>query len=235
MKSLKKITPIIFVASLTFICLFACPKNSYKVDYCGQKDFYKNAKDSYREGKKVTLYYDMVATDTDYSFYLDGEYLSVKYDRNKGFVVSFVMPEHDITLRVEEKRTMVKNKDAYAEGTMLVNYYTSSYDNEDKYELVMYSGKNDTYYIEEYINGSKTPVKHEVDYEVYVDCLGIYSENKMYEWNDLDVYDCLEGKTVVFKIFDGEEYIRLSTDRMPYDGEKILEAVGNIIKSSLNK
>ena len=40
----------------------------YKVDYCGEKFAYKNAKDEYRAGEKVTVYYWMIATDTDYSF-----------------------------------------------------------------------------------------------------------------------------------------------------------------------
>ena len=33
----------------------------YKVDYCGEKFAYKNAKDEYRAGEKVTLYYWMIA------------------------------------------------------------------------------------------------------------------------------------------------------------------------------
>ena len=31
----------------------------YKVDYCGQKMAYPNAKDEYRAGEKVTLYFGM--------------------------------------------------------------------------------------------------------------------------------------------------------------------------------
>ena len=44
----------------------------FKVDYCGEKFAYKNAKDEYRAGEKVTVYYWMIATDTDYSFWLEG-------------------------------------------------------------------------------------------------------------------------------------------------------------------
>ena len=49
----------------------------YKVDYCGQKFAYKNAKDEYRAGEKVTVYYSMVATDTDYYFSLEGAELTI--------------------------------------------------------------------------------------------------------------------------------------------------------------
>ena len=47
----------------------------YEVDYCGQKDLFKKAEDEYEAGEKVKLYYDVIATDTDYTFYLDDEIL----------------------------------------------------------------------------------------------------------------------------------------------------------------
>lgn len=70
----------------------------YKVDYCGQKMAYSNAKDEYRAGEIVTLYFDMIATDTDYSFTLDGAQLMRDYDPKKGFVLSFTMPDRDVKL-----------------------------------------------------------------------------------------------------------------------------------------
>ena len=78
----------------------------YEVDYLGCKDDFKKAKDSYEEGKKVTLYYDIIATDTDYTFYLDDEVLDVDYSDSKGYIITFIMPDHDVTLRVESRNTM---------------------------------------------------------------------------------------------------------------------------------
>lgn len=80
----------------------------YKVDYCGQKFEYKNAKDEYRAGERVTLYYWMIATDTDYSFSLDGAQLSRDYDTKKGFILSFIMPDHDVKLRCYSRNTMLR-------------------------------------------------------------------------------------------------------------------------------
>lgn len=80
----------------------------YKVDYCGQKFQYQNAKDQYRAGEKVTLYYFMIATDTDYSFSLDGAELSRDYDAQKGFVLSFTMPDHDVRLYCFSRNTMLR-------------------------------------------------------------------------------------------------------------------------------
>ena len=78
----------------------------YKVDYCGEKDMFKKARNSYEAGQKVKLYYDLIATDTDYTFYLDDEILNVDYSEDKGFIITFTMPEHDVTLRVESVNSM---------------------------------------------------------------------------------------------------------------------------------
>ncbi len=83
-------------------------KGKYKVDYSGQKYAYKNAKDEYKAGEKVTLYYWMIATDTDYSFRLDGAELERNYDTKKGFILSFIMPEHDVILHCYERNSMLR-------------------------------------------------------------------------------------------------------------------------------
>ena len=56
------------------------------MDYCGSKGCYSNAKDSYKAGSKVPLYFELIATDTDYSFTLDGEPVNWSYDEKKGIV-----------------------------------------------------------------------------------------------------------------------------------------------------
>ncbi len=90
--------------------LAGCGK-SYRVDYCGQKDAYSDAKESYRAGERVKLNYYMIGTDTDYSFYLDGEKIDFDFDDEQGFVIEFTMPDHDVTLKCEEYNTMTPNAD----------------------------------------------------------------------------------------------------------------------------
>lgn len=94
-----------------------CAAKTYRVDYCGSKSFYSNAKDSYRAGTAVELHFDLVATDTDYSFYLDGstEGLDVQGTGN-GFIIRFTMPEHDVKLEYETRNTM----DYFPEGEAIV-------------------------------------------------------------------------------------------------------------------
>ena len=70
-------------------------------------DFFEGNKGAYREGAKVELYYDLIATDTDYSFFVDDERYNALYDERKGYVIEFTMPAHDVTVRVESKNSMM--------------------------------------------------------------------------------------------------------------------------------
>ena len=103
---------LVIILLVGVLVITGCSGNSsdvYKVDYCGQKSCYKNAKDSYKAGTKVELYFDLVATDTDYSFYLDGERINYEYDDRKGFIIKFVMPEHNVKLECESHNSMEYN------------------------------------------------------------------------------------------------------------------------------
>lgn len=86
--------------------LFINTTNKYKVDYCGTKDLYQNAKDYYKAGKKVRLYFPYIATDTDYSFYLDNEPIRYTYDNKKGFIIEFIMPPHNVKLNCNNHNSM---------------------------------------------------------------------------------------------------------------------------------
>lgn len=87
--------------------LFGCGQTKYRVDYGGNKASFSGAKDAYAPGTEVTLYYPFVATDTDYSFFLDGEMLHTDYENGKGFVLRFTMPEHDAELTVKSVNSML--------------------------------------------------------------------------------------------------------------------------------
>ncbi|MDO4748988.1 MAG: hypothetical protein Q4A12_07435 [Eubacteriales bacterium] len=95
---MKRLLIITIVSFIMFGILTACGAQTYNVDYSGQKVCYQNAQDSYEANEKVTLYFPMIATDTDYTFTLDGESLNYDYDDSKGFIIEFIMPEHDVTL-----------------------------------------------------------------------------------------------------------------------------------------
>lgn len=78
----------------------------YKVDYNGDMQWFIGAKESYKAGEKVTLYFDMIATDTNYYFYIDDEEIYPSYESGKGYKISFAMPEHDVSVRVKAVNSM---------------------------------------------------------------------------------------------------------------------------------
>lgn len=88
------------------LTLAACGGNRYKVDYDGGKHHFLGAKDSYRAGERVTLYFPMVATDTDYSFHLEGGELDVSWTDLLGYRLRFTMPNHDVKLTCETRNSM---------------------------------------------------------------------------------------------------------------------------------
>ncbi len=96
---MKKIIAILIIVLIAVI-VCSCAGEKYKVDFFG--DEY-----AFRPGKKVTLYFDLIATDTNYSFYMDGEYFNCTYDEKRGFVFEFVMPEHDVVFTMDAKESMV--------------------------------------------------------------------------------------------------------------------------------
>ncbi|MBR3573960.1 MAG: hypothetical protein IKN97_02155 [Lachnospiraceae bacterium] len=62
----------------------------------------------YAEGEKVKVYYNIIATDTDYRFYTDSDDvdLSIDYSDKKGYIIKFKMPDHDVELHVDSHNTM---------------------------------------------------------------------------------------------------------------------------------
>ena len=90
--------------------LFGCGGEKYTVNFENEftKECFDGLKDSYSEGSKVKLCYgnEYIGTDSDYSFYLDDERLSVDYKASKGYIITFSMPDHDVTLKVRHSNSM---------------------------------------------------------------------------------------------------------------------------------
>lgn len=81
----------------------------YKVNYDGYG--FDSKKTTYAEGETVTVYYRLIATDTDYSFSTDCDdvVLQQSYDVSQGYIFTFTMPAHDVTLSVSSRNTMVRD------------------------------------------------------------------------------------------------------------------------------
>lgn len=104
---MKRIWKILLIGVM-LMGLFGCTGAKYHVDYHGQKSLFHGAKDSYRAGQKVTLKYGPIATDTDYSFYVDGESVNADFDQKSyRYVITFTMPNHDIEVYCSSRNSMV--------------------------------------------------------------------------------------------------------------------------------
>ena len=108
-KGITRILLMIIMGGVMF-GLFGCGKEKYSVNFDNEytKECFDGLKDSYSEGSKVKLCYgkEYIGTDSDYSFYLDDERLSVDYSEKKGYIITFKMPDHDVTLKVKHSSSM---------------------------------------------------------------------------------------------------------------------------------
>jgi len=71
---------------------------------------FENTRPAYREGEKVEANMSLIATDTDYRFFVEGAEHDVRYEEGKGYIVSFVMPAHPVKVYYTEKNSMVFEK-----------------------------------------------------------------------------------------------------------------------------
>lgn len=94
----------------------------FSIDFSGQDYAYLNepydrkkepkpVRKQYRAGEQVVLYYPMIATDTDYTFLVDGSAVRPDFERSTGFIISFTMPDHDVTVKCIERNTMLPDGD----------------------------------------------------------------------------------------------------------------------------
>ena len=68
----------------------------------------------YAPGEEVTMVYDWryIGTDTDYYFSSDDVEFSCDFEQGKGYVIRFIMPEHDVEITVTTKNTMTFDPEA---------------------------------------------------------------------------------------------------------------------------
>ena len=97
---------LLLTGAIMIMGLFGCGAKKYKLIF-DDSDF-EVEKKSYAEGETVTAYFPYVATDTDYRFYLnpDDTKPDISFDVQHGYVLSFTMPAHDVTLSYDSKNTI---------------------------------------------------------------------------------------------------------------------------------
>lgn len=99
---MKRMLKIFIVGVM--IMLSACGRQKYTLNYDGA--FFESEHTQYAPGEKVTVRYDTIATDTDYYFYIDDD-VEMKTSFDGGYVFTFVMPAHDVTIHEESHNSMM--------------------------------------------------------------------------------------------------------------------------------
>ncbi|MDO4852886.1 MAG: aldo/keto reductase [Clostridia bacterium] len=108
---------------------------TYPVEYWTDIEYLENAKPAYPAGASVLIYFDLIATDTDYKFLLDGEPLNFGFDESKGFVISFVMPAHAVKLECEMRNSMMYDPYAHTEETASFDFASKTVMLNSGYEM----------------------------------------------------------------------------------------------------
>ena len=108
-------------------------------------DFWDGEK-LFKEGKTVTFYYDLIATDTDYRFDVLGvDDYELGYSDDKGYSITFVMPANDVTVSVDSKNSMMVYEPEYetVPGELLFDYYrATSAVGGGHYEITLYTAES---------------------------------------------------------------------------------------------
>lgn len=231
--------PAILLGGIMMLTCFGCGKATYAVDYRGQKDEYLDAKDSYKAGAHVRLTYYMIATDTDYSFWLDGEKLNPHYKEGKGFVLEFTMPDHDVQLECRAVNSMVRSDDDGITGDLLVDLYTASVatDGGDGYnEMTLYAYTSDqvrlVVYRKDADDSEETQTTYTVPYAAVSRCYAVIDEENMRGWNDEAAPDGEEGAVTVCKFREPDgSYTRVTSEATPEGGAQAFAKIREVLMS----
>ncbi len=227
---------ILGVAVLAFFG--GCDKTKYEVDYCGQKDSFTNAEDSYEEGENVELYFPYVATDTNYSFYVEGADCKIDYADDKGYIISFTMPANSVKVWYESVNSMMYIDDS---PEMLIDYYeatVATVDGDEYYELVLFANPSRTeIYLDAYRGDGEgeTHKRYAVPAEAIDECYEAIEKCNFREWNSNPDYSGITGAYYVLNFKDGYSHTRVTSEHMPDNGKELMWSVGSILNRYVNE
>ena len=116
---MKKITTLLFILlSLPIMAIDSKKEHPfqppmYTIDFGGANFMYLDPrtneppKSIYFVGEEVCFRLEIWATDTRYTFYLDGQEINATHDEKYGYCFRFPMPDHDVKFSYATENTMV--------------------------------------------------------------------------------------------------------------------------------
>ncbi len=245
-KYLMILTGVIMVMGL-----IGCGKQKYQLNFDGYG--FQSKKTAYSQGEKVTVYYDMIATDTDYSFSCDPDVdMQQSYDNAHGYVFEFIMPEHDVTLQVSSRNSMEYDPDANLPETpdnpadeidpdnMDFDFYekttaTDGGDGHDEYVLYEREAGEGMILARYTKEGDEEEVMRccLVPQQIWDNCMYIVRNHGCADWKD---GSGLEGAYYVLKFPDGKgNMVRVTSDEMPEDGMEVISTIRGILAEAFSQ
>lgn len=237
---------LILIGVIAVFSFSGCGAKKYKLNYDGYG--FESKRTEYAAGDKVTVYYDLIATDTDYTFSIDDDVkMKQTYDNDHGYIFTFTMPEHDVTIHEEHRNSMEyipepveieslpedKIAAELDESAFLFDYFrevvaTVGGDGYD--ELVLYRRTDgDGLILAKYSkwgNGNERRRLCIVPETILNDCLEAIDRHDMKNWKDGFP---ITGARYVVKFREGDNLIRITSDEMPEDGMAAFDEIGNIL------
>lgn len=226
-----------------------CGQQKYKLNYDGYG--FESRRTEYAAGDRVTVYYDLIATDTDYTFYIDDDVkMKQTYDNDHGYIFTFTMPDHDVTIHEEHRNSMeyipepveiesIPEGEIAAEldeSAFLFDYFreTVATVGGDGYdELVLYRRPGgDSLILAKYSkwDGGNEHRRLCIVPETVLDgCLEAVVRHDMKNWKDGFP---ITGARYVIKFKEGDNLIRITSDVMPEDGMAAFDEIGSILGSA---
>ena len=237
---MKKII-VYIIGVLMIMVLSGCGKQKYRLNYDGNG--FESKKTSYAEGEEVTVYYKMIETATDYSFSCDNDVkMKQEFDNNHGYIFTFTMPAHDVTMHVSSRNSMEYDPNAnfnpeipedleseINEENLYFSYFEKEITAEEQppyTEYRLYEREEGTGMILKYETGDGD---HEysscclVPENTWDYCMNIVRNFGMADWKD---GSGLRGKyySVVFPDGSGN-MMKISSDDMPEDGQTAFDYI----------
>ncbi len=95
---------LLLAGIMIMLGMSGCATQKYKLNF--NSDGFKASRPAYAAGERVTVYYNLIGTDTDYKFDVEGVEWTQDYNPAKGYILRFVMPARDVNVSVNSTNTM---------------------------------------------------------------------------------------------------------------------------------
>ena len=218
-----------------------CGKEKHKLIFDGYG--FESEKTEYAAGENVTVYYDFIATDTDYYFSSPDVEMKQTWDNQHGYIFTFTMPDHDVTITVESHNSMMYDPNAQMNNdpvnqikneNMVFDYYDATVGTVggDGYtEYVLYTRDGDDLLIlaqySQWGDFEETCLATYVPPYLLEDCMAVVDKYQMASWSE---GVGMTGRIYVVKFLQGESMIRVSSDIMPMEnGEAAFHEIASIL------